>query len=212
MVVQYLQDVGLYESKEEAVRREEVLGILDQVFQHFWILWTCAYRFFLSDVCNKSVIDLHWLCVQIVKTWIKTISRAKGLNDQLLHEANAKIFTFGSYRLGVTIKFYRRFSFDFLILLVLQKLGKGTKWTGESCVLFLLSLDVLLWELESIVFTCSLCSFKHVEINVIYVTSIVSVWAFQAFQLLLNLGHTRVLFVVAIGTWRDNFILKFSVS
>jgi poly(A) polymerase len=63
----HLQDVGLYESKEEAVRREEVLGILDQ----------------------------------IVKTWIKTISRAKGLNDQLLHEANAKIFTFGSYRLGV---------------------------------------------------------------------------------------------------------------
>jgi poly(A) polymerase len=27
----HLQDVGLYESKEEAVRREEVLGILDQV-------------------------------------------------------------------------------------------------------------------------------------------------------------------------------------
>ncbi|KAF8114298.1 hypothetical protein N665_0039s0062 [Sinapis alba] len=63
----YLQDVGLYESKEEAVRREEVLGRLDQ----------------------------------IVKTWIKTISRSKGLNDQLLHEANAEIFTFGSYRLGV---------------------------------------------------------------------------------------------------------------
>uniref|UniRef100_A0A1J3IE05 Poly(A) polymerase n=1 Tax=Noccaea caerulescens TaxID=107243 RepID=A0A1J3IE05_NOCCA len=63
----YLQDVGLYEGKEEAVRREEVLGKLDQV----------------------------------VKTWIKTVTRAKGLNDQLLHEANAKIFTFGSYRLGV---------------------------------------------------------------------------------------------------------------
>ncbi|CAA7029498.1 unnamed protein product [Microthlaspi erraticum] len=63
----YLQDVGLYEGKEEAVRREEVLGKLDQV----------------------------------VKTWIKTVTRAKGLNDQLLHEANAKIYTFGSYRLGV---------------------------------------------------------------------------------------------------------------
>ncbi|CAN1296593.1 Nuclear poly(A) polymerase 1 [Linum perenne] len=63
----YLQDVGLYESREEAVSREEVLGRLDQ----------------------------------IVKRWVKAISRTKGLNDQLVHEANAKIFTFGSYRLGV---------------------------------------------------------------------------------------------------------------
>ncbi|KAK6249719.1 Polymerase [Theobroma cacao] len=63
----YLQNVGLYESQEEAVGREEVLGRLDQ----------------------------------IVKNWVKAISRAKGLNEQLVQEANAKIFTFGSYRLGV---------------------------------------------------------------------------------------------------------------
>jgi poly(A) polymerase len=63
----FLRDAGLYESQEEAVGREEVLGRLDQ----------------------------------IVKIWVKTISRAKGLNEQLVHEANAKIFTFGSYRLGV---------------------------------------------------------------------------------------------------------------
>ncbi|XP_030938212.1 nuclear poly(A) polymerase 1 [Quercus lobata] len=63
----YLRDAGLYESQEEAVSREEVLGRLDQT----------------------------------VKIWVKTISRAKGLNEQLVHEANAKIFTFGSYRLGV---------------------------------------------------------------------------------------------------------------
>ncbi|CAJ1936707.1 unnamed protein product [Sphenostylis stenocarpa] len=37
---------------------------------------------------------------QIVKIWVKNISRAKGLNEQLVQEANAKIFTFGSYRLG----------------------------------------------------------------------------------------------------------------
>ncbi|XP_004299564.1 PREDICTED: poly(A) polymerase-like [Fragaria vesca subsp. vesca] len=64
---QYLHDAGLYESQEEAVSREEVLGRLDQ----------------------------------IVKIWVKTISRAKGLHDELVHQANAKIFTFGSYRLGV---------------------------------------------------------------------------------------------------------------
>ncbi|XP_062092159.1 nuclear poly(A) polymerase 1-like [Humulus lupulus] len=66
-VEKYLQDAGLYESQEEAVGREEVLGRLDQ----------------------------------IVKVWVKTISRAKGLNEQLVQEANAKIFTSGSYRLGV---------------------------------------------------------------------------------------------------------------
>ncbi|KAJ8773036.1 hypothetical protein K2173_028213 [Erythroxylum novogranatense] len=62
-----LREVGLYESQEEAVSREEVLGRLDQ----------------------------------IVKNWVKVISRSKGLNEQLVQEANAKIFTFGSYRLGV---------------------------------------------------------------------------------------------------------------
>lgn len=36
-----------------------------------------------------------------MKLWVKKISRARGMNDQLVQEANAKIFTFGSYRLGV---------------------------------------------------------------------------------------------------------------
>ncbi|CAN4121750.1 unnamed protein product [Withania somnifera] len=63
----FLADAGLYESHEEAIKREEVLGRLDQ----------------------------------IVKMWVKNVCRAKGFNDDVVHEANAKIFTFGSYRLGV---------------------------------------------------------------------------------------------------------------
>ncbi|CAL5396644.1 unnamed protein product [Camellia sinensis] len=63
----FLADAGLYESHEEAIRREEVLGRLDQ----------------------------------IVKIWMKNNTRTKGFNEQLVQEANAKIFTFGSYRLGV---------------------------------------------------------------------------------------------------------------
>eukprot|EP00270_Netrium_digitus_P006683 TRINITY_DN1930_c0_g1_i1.p1 TRINITY_DN1930_c0_g1~~TRINITY_DN1930_c0_g1_i1.p1 ORF type:complete len:708 (+),score=105.13 TRINITY_DN1930_c0_g1_i1:46-2169(+) len=63
----YLKDVGLYETQEEAIAREEVLSRLDQ----------------------------------IVKGWVKLIARKRGYNEQIVAEANAKIFTFGSYRLGV---------------------------------------------------------------------------------------------------------------
>ncbi|GJP35286.1 hypothetical protein CLOM_g19793 [Closterium sp. NIES-68] len=63
----FLLDAGLYESQEEAIVREEVLGRLDE----------------------------------LVKAWVKSVSRRKGFNDQFVADANAKIFTFGSYRLGV---------------------------------------------------------------------------------------------------------------
>ncbi|CAL4940194.1 unnamed protein product [Urochloa decumbens] len=66
-VEKYLSDTGLYESQEDAVSREEVLGKLDQT----------------------------------VKAWIKKATRISGYGEQFVHEANAKIFTFGSYRLGV---------------------------------------------------------------------------------------------------------------
>ncbi|XP_062009074.1 nuclear poly(A) polymerase 1-like [Rosa rugosa] len=38
---------------------------------------------------------------EIVKQWVKAISRAKGFDEEFVEEANAKVFTFGSYRLGV---------------------------------------------------------------------------------------------------------------
>jgi len=58
---------SLYESKEEAIKREEVLGQIDQ----------------------------------IVKAWVKQLTRQRGYTDQMVEDANAVIFTFGSYRLGV---------------------------------------------------------------------------------------------------------------
>ncbi|KAK6236790.1 hypothetical protein SCA6_012127 [Theobroma cacao] len=63
----FLIESGLYESKEEAVKREEVLGHINE----------------------------------IVKSWVKQLTRQRGYTDQMVEEANAVIFTFGSYCLGV---------------------------------------------------------------------------------------------------------------
>ncbi|KAL8458392.1 hypothetical protein ACS0TY_036056 [Phlomoides rotata] len=38
---------------------------------------------------------------QIVKDWVKKLTQLKGYTDQMVEDANAVIFTFGSYRLGV---------------------------------------------------------------------------------------------------------------
>ncbi|XP_068642289.1 nuclear poly(A) polymerase 4-like [Aristolochia californica] len=63
----FLIDSGLYESKEETMKREEVLGHLDQ----------------------------------IVKAWVKQLTRQRGYTEHMVEDANAVICTFGSYRLGV---------------------------------------------------------------------------------------------------------------
>ncbi|PSR96145.1 Nuclear poly(A) polymerase [Actinidia chinensis var. chinensis] len=63
----FLVDAGLYESEEEAAKREEVLGRIKE----------------------------------IVKDWVKQLTRLRGYTDQMVEDANAVIFTFGSYRLGV---------------------------------------------------------------------------------------------------------------
>ncbi|XVE53768.1 hypothetical protein DITRI_Ditri03aG0029000 [Diplodiscus trichospermus] len=63
----FLIESGLYESKEEAAKREEVLGRI----------------------------------TEIVKVWVKQLTRQRGYTDQMVDEANSVIFTFGSYRLGV---------------------------------------------------------------------------------------------------------------
>ncbi|XP_039054950.1 nuclear poly(A) polymerase 4-like isoform X1 [Hibiscus syriacus] len=63
----FLIESGIYESKEEAAKREEVLGHISE----------------------------------IVKSWVKQLTRQRGYTDQMVEEANAVIVTFGSYRLGV---------------------------------------------------------------------------------------------------------------
>ncbi|GAB2215559.1 hypothetical protein Droror1_Dr00019947 [Drosera rotundifolia] len=63
----FLIDSDLYESKEEAEKRVQVL---DQIRE-------------------------------IVKAWVKQLTGLRGYTDQMVEDANALIFTFGSYRLGV---------------------------------------------------------------------------------------------------------------
>ncbi|XP_059643221.1 nuclear poly(A) polymerase 4-like isoform X2 [Cornus florida] len=63
----FLVDAALYESEEEAAKREKVLDRIKQ----------------------------------IVKDWVKQLTRLRGYSDQMVENANAVIFTFGSYRLGV---------------------------------------------------------------------------------------------------------------
>ena len=63
----YLKETGVFETEEESVQRELVLGKLNQ----------------------------------LVKEFVREIGQAKNLPESLLAEAGGKIFTFGSYRLGV---------------------------------------------------------------------------------------------------------------
>ncbi|KAI8826949.1 Poly(A) polymerase central domain-containing protein [Fimicolochytrium jonesii] len=66
-LVQTLKDLGLFESDEEARKRELVLGKLNLIFKEF----------------------------------VKRVSLRQGHSEAVAEEAGGKIFTFGSYRLGV---------------------------------------------------------------------------------------------------------------
>jgi poly(A) polymerase len=63
----YIQSLNLYDSPEESIRKQNILGRLDE----------------------------------IVKIWVKKASLKEGFDDYRASQQNAKIYTFGSYRLGV---------------------------------------------------------------------------------------------------------------
>lgn len=63
----FMVDYGLYESDDEAAKREAVLSRLRE----------------------------------LVKDWVKKLTRIRGYTDQMVEDANALILTFGSCRLGV---------------------------------------------------------------------------------------------------------------
>ncbi|KAF7830096.1 nuclear poly(A) polymerase 4-like isoform X1 [Senna tora] len=123
----FLVDAGLHESKEEAIKREEVLGHLDQaiVAACFFVVksfpecimfdvpWVGFKPLTDTEMAESSIaassLQLHHttmvmqivLWTSIVKSWVKQLTRQRGYTDQMVEDANAVIFTFGSYRLGV---------------------------------------------------------------------------------------------------------------
>ncbi|KAF2541958.1 hypothetical protein F2Q68_00028999 [Brassica cretica] len=92
---------GLYESEEDTMRREEVLGRIDQwplslKVMYFTVVDLSSYWFLLVfGSCNFT------MAIEIVKHWVKQLTQQRGYTDQMVEDANAVIFTFGSYRLGV---------------------------------------------------------------------------------------------------------------
>ncbi|KAF7127702.1 hypothetical protein RHSIM_Rhsim11G0049600 [Rhododendron simsii] len=77
-----LIDSGLYENNEDAAKREAVLGRIEELLKEL--------RFTFAQ-----------LYTEVVKRWVKHLTQQRGYTDQMVEDANALIFTFGSFRLGV---------------------------------------------------------------------------------------------------------------
>jgi poly(A) polymerase len=83
----------LFESEAESQHREEVLGRLDHIAKE----WVKAVSIKKVRPSPCTTLDPK------SSTQLTTSSSdAQGLSEQMAAEAGAKIFTFGSYRLGVS--------------------------------------------------------------------------------------------------------------
>ena len=60
--------------------------------------------FFVCSAATLTCVGFS-LILQIVKEWVKRLTSQKGCSEQMIEKANAVLFTFGSYRLGVTPSF-----------------------------------------------------------------------------------------------------------
>ena len=56
---------------------------------------------FESDELLAQRQEVMGLLHTIVKGWVRTVAEHLNLGEHLISEANAKVYTFGSYRLGV---------------------------------------------------------------------------------------------------------------
>ncbi|KAI8531032.1 hypothetical protein RHMOL_Rhmol11G0106100 [Rhododendron molle] len=77
-----LIDSGLYENNEDAAKREAVLGRIKELLKELRLTFAQLYT-------------------DVVKRWVKHLTQQRGYTDQMVEDANALIFTFGSFRLGV---------------------------------------------------------------------------------------------------------------
>ena len=77
-----MRKLNMYETKQESQNRERVLGKLISLVRE-WIR--------VVSLKNVSGVAL----------WFNFLISEQGLSEELAREAGGKIFTFGSYRLGV---------------------------------------------------------------------------------------------------------------
>lgn len=76
---------------------------------------------------TELFLDTIWLLIctldsQIVESWVKQLTRQRGYSDQMVEDASAVIFTFGSYRLGVR---YEQIYFSSMIFLHFDYIARG---------------------------------------------------------------------------------------
>ncbi|KVH91435.1 Nucleotidyltransferase, class I, C-terminal-like protein [Cynara cardunculus var. scolymus] len=115
-----LMDSGIYESAEETARREEVLSRLDKPaacaslvvarlksLKNYYLVQLMLGLLgfaFCTISCETSLGKLKEssdMPDQIIKDWVKQLTRQKGYTEKMVEEANGILRTFGSYRLGV---------------------------------------------------------------------------------------------------------------